>query len=290
VKIVSPAGDFSVPLSRFKQNADILLDKIKRNRSSQDFPEMEPFLSESKISKVKARSSKKGDITIKIHDSKTGLEPELEYSIKSYVGGKPTLLNASEQTAIHYALKPGLSKDRIEEINGIETPNKIIDRIAAIKDAGAYIEFCRFESAVFTRNLMMVDSLMPKLTADLFLESYRVKGKRISDVVASYVKRNPSADQGFIEYKVKNLLVSSALGMVPGAAWSGLDEANGGFIIVKEDGDIVCFQIYDRNNLKEYLYRHTKFDTPSSARTGLGEIYETDGNIGFKLTLHIRFI
>jgi hypothetical protein len=289
VKIISTANGFSVPLIQFKENADALLRKIKNNRGSQGFPEMEPFFSSIKISKVKARSSKKGDISIKIHDSKTGLEPEVEYSIKSYIGGKPTLLNASEQTAIHYTLS-GLSKNQIAAINGIQPGRKIIDRITAIKDAGARIEFHRFESAVFTRNLMMIDSLMPELLAYLFLESYYVKGKRLSDVVASYVEKNPEKDRDLIAYKIKNLLVNSALGMTPGTEWTGLDEANGGFITVKEDGEIVCFQIYDRNNLKEYLYRHTKFDTPSSARTGLGEIYDEDGKIGFKLTLHIRFI
>jgi hypothetical protein len=290
VKIISAAGDFSVPLIRFKENADALLSKIKTLRGSRDFPETEPFFSSIKISSVKERSSKKGDIAIRIHDSKTGLEPKVAYSIKSYIGEKPTLLNASEQTVIHYTLRPGLSKNQITAINGIRTKNKIIDRIAAIQEAGAHIEFCRFESAVFTRNLIMVDSLMPKLLAHLFLESYCVKGKRLPDVVASYVEKNPETDRDLVVYKIKNLLVSSALGMRPSEKWTGLDEANGGFITVKEDGEIVCFQIYDRNNLKEYLYRRTKFDTPSSARTGLGEIYEADGRIGFKLTLHIRFV
>jgi hypothetical protein len=184
---------------------------------------------------------------------------------------------------------PPLCRERIAKINDIKTSRKIIDRIAAIRAGGAKLEFLRLESDVFTRNLRMVDSAMPALLANLFLESYSVPGKKIPEVIDSYVNQNPEEDRGLIEYRIKNLLVSSALGMVPGTEWNGLDEASGGFIAVKEDGELVCFQIYDRNILKEYLYTHTKFDTPSSGRTGLGELSERDGSVGFKLTLQIRF-
>ena len=53
-----------------------------------------------------------------------------------------------------------------------------------------------------------------------------------------------------------------ALGMMPASQWKGKYEATGGYIIVKEDGDILCYHIYNRNEFREYLYNNTKFDTP----------------------------
>ncbi|GFH42901.1 hypothetical protein Hs30E_14520 [Lactococcus hodotermopsidis] len=131
---------------------------------------------------------------------------------------------------------------------------------------------------------------MPELLSLLFLCSYFVKGKKISDVVAYLCKHyDKYANQELVEYKVKDLLVAIALGMVPKTKWTGMDEANGGYVIVKKDGDIVCYHIYDRNRLKNYLYDNTKFDSPSSSRTGAGVIAVTGGRGVMKLTIQIRF-
>ena len=92
-----------------------------------------------------------------------------------------------------------------------------------------------------------------------------------------------------IKHKVKDLLVAIALGMVPKTKWNGIDEANGGYIIVKADGEIVCYHIYDRTRLRNYLYKNTKFDSPSSSRTGAGILYEEENQVMFKLTGQIRF-
>jgi type II restriction enzyme len=93
------------------------------------------------------------------------------------------------------------------------------------------------------------------------------------------------------EYKVKKLLEATALGMVPSKAWKGIEEANGGFIIVKPEGEIVTFLIYDRNIFLDYLFNSTIFETPSTHRNPCAKLYSTeDGGIAFKLPLQIRFI
>lgn len=91
------------------------------------------------------------------------------------------------------------------------------------------------------------------------------------------------------QHKVKDLLVAIALGMVPKTKWRGIDEANGGYVIVKPNGDIVCYHIYDRNRLRNYLYKNTKFDSPSSSRTGAGLLVKEEDGVKFRLTCQIRF-
>ena len=53
---------------------------------------------------IKTKSSVKSDIRIVIHDSRTGTNPELGFSIKSQLGKASTLLNASMTTNFIYRL------------------------------------------------------------------------------------------------------------------------------------------------------------------------------------------
>ena len=52
------------------------------------------------------------------------------------------------------------------------------------------------------------------------------------------------------EYKFKKFLCSCALGMKPAKAWDGVDETNGGYIIVNDDGEIWVYHIYNRNSFQ----------------------------------------
>ena len=60
------------------------------------------------------------------------------FSIKSDLGNPPTLLNAGKSTNFIYAVN-GLTKESAEKINGIDTRQKIIDRMNSICADGGYI-------------------------------------------------------------------------------------------------------------------------------------------------------
>jgi len=78
--------------------------------------------------------------------------------------------------------------------------------------------------------------------------------------------------------------------MKPSDVWNGYYDANGGYIIVREDGDIVCYHIYNKNEFEDYLLNNTKLDTPSSTRHRFGTLYkDTNNNLLIKLNLQIRF-
>lgn len=38
------------------------------------------------------------------------------------------------------------------------------------------------------------------------------------------------------------------LGMMPSKVWDGQMNATGGYQVVKEDGDMLCYPIYNRND------------------------------------------
>ncbi|WP_295514481.1 HpaII family restriction endonuclease [uncultured Streptococcus sp.] len=253
-----------IPYEEFEFFSQIVLESIKSGKGTFEIPEIEPFLQKIKITKIKASNDSKKDIIFKIHDDFTGAEPIIGFSIKSYIGNKPTLLNASGAIKVQYKLSRPLSTYEVEFLHNINTRTKIKDRVEYIKDKGVLLDFDSMINETFNRNLQMVDYRMPEILGNLFLESYFVEGKSISDVVDKYCDEF-SEDKEIIIHKVKDLLVAVALGMEPTTKWTGLEDANGGYIVVKDDGAVLCYHIYDRNKLRNYLFRNTKFDSPSSS-------------------------
>jgi len=116
-----------------------------------------------------------------------------------------------------------------------------------------------------------------------------------NDVVEVIAKENPFGFTGtdivtFYAHKIKVLLVDTALGMTPAKEWEGRYDANGGYLVVKSDGDIVCYHFYNKNDVEDYLYNNTRFDRASRGRYDFGKLYRSeDGNVYMKLNLQIRF-
>lgn len=245
-----------------------------------------------KCTQIKASSATKQDLIIKIHDPVTTIKPELGFSIKSMLGSPSTLLNSSGATNLRYKIN-GTNID-IQTINAIDSRSKILDRVNKIHEMGGEIEFENLESEIFRKNIRKIDSLFPEILAEILLAFFMGKGKKLSELV-EYLDESEILSKKFdfskedVEYKIKEFLVSIALGMTPAKEWDGYTKAHGGYIIVKEDGEIVCYHLYNRNEFQEYLYNSTRLDTPSTGRHGYGEIYEKEGNKYLNLNLQIRF-
>lgn len=92
------------------------------------------------------------------------------------------------------------------------------------------------------------------------------------------------------EYKVKKFLCACALGMKPAKAWDGVDEANGGYIVVKEDGEVLAYHIYNRNMFEGYLLNNTVLKRASTTKHNYMKLYEDNEETFIKLNLQVRFI
>jgi type II restriction enzyme len=78
--------------------------------------------------------------------------------------------------------------------------------------------------------------------------------------------------------------------MMPSKVWGGIYDATWGYLVVKENGEILCYHIYNLNQFEDYLFENTKLETASSTRHDFGILYEENGTINIKLNLQIRFI
>jgi len=296
VLIKNGKSTIKIPVAEFHKNASHLLKELKKKtQSSFSIPEIERFIYSFGSQSIKAKSTVKSDIRIVIHDPRTGTDPELGFSIKSQLGSPATLLNAGKTTNFIYELDKSITKAAIFEINSIDTNSKIKDRLKKINQFNVNLKYNSIESNIFANNLTLIDSALPKIISEILILFFTTNLSKVSDLIAEVSKKNPlkfnlTNKHPFYLYKLKRFLTDVALGMTPSKVWEGKVDATGGYLVVKNNGEILCYHIYNRNEFEEYLLRNTKLDTASSSRHNFGEIYEEGNKLYFKLNLQIRFI
>jgi len=284
-----------IPVKTFTEQASKLLTKIKGEKGTFGIPEVEAFMTSINCQTLKAKSTSKTDIRIVIHDQRINQTAELGFSIKSQVGNDSTILNAGKTTNfIYQILGFKLAPKEIKLINEIDTKSKIKDRIEAIKKQGGKFKFVTLENSIFKNNLVLIDSLLPNIIAEIIKTFFTTTLSSIKDLAESINQANPldydtQFAHTFYDYKIKRFLTDVALGMTPSKVWTGIYDATGGYLIVKENGDVLCYHIYNRNQFEDYLFANTKLETASSTRHEFGKIYEDNGQFYFKLNLQIRF-
>lgn len=289
--------EFKIPIRTFKEKSIYLLEYIK-NHSSSSFsvPIIENFINSFNCNSLKAKSSVKSDIKIIIHDQKTGQTPVLGFSIKSQLGSPSTLLNAGKTTNFIYEISnASLTENQIENVNNISTSSKIKDRIKQISLYNGRLNFLKTESAIFENNLTLIDSGLPIILSEMLKLFFSSEFSRIKELVEEISKLNPigfnqETNHPFYSYKIKRFLSDIALGMMPSVVWTGQLDTTGGYLVVKEDGEVLCYHIFNRNEFEDYLYNNTKFETASSTRHDFGRIFKYENRQCFKLNLQIRFL
>jgi hypothetical protein len=282
-----------LPAAAFNTEADSILRELLRHgagRGSFALEETEAFMRKIHINVLKARSTDKSDINVQLRDVNTGFEQIVGFSIKSELGSSPTLLNAGKTTNFIYRVDR-LPQDKIAEINAIDTDYKILDRIAAISTNGGKFLFVKTANETLANNLIMIDSQMAVIVAEMLVAYYAGTAKTCTELLKHVTTIDPlSRPDKFYEHKVKELLCAVALGMKPATPWDGSDEATGGYIVVKTDGEVLAYHIYNRDSFKGYLLNNTRFESGGTTRHDYAVLYEENGEVFIKLNLQIRFI
>lgn len=184
----------------------------------------------------------------------------------------------------------------MDNINSIDSKKgKIKAKIEELYNNGFSLEYEETEKDIFNNNLILIDSLLPNILSKIVELFYTSRYSRIVDIVKEIELKNPlnfdmKHNHKYYEYKIKKFLTEIAVGMMPGSVWQGVYDATGGYLIVKDNGDILAYHLYNRNEFEDYLFYNTKLDTASSSRHDFGKIYEKDGEYFFKLNLQIRFV
>lgn len=275
------------------KSAEFFLDAIVHGKGKGSFTidGAESVMKNLCCQEIKASSNEKADIAMELHDPFTNFNRICGFSIKSDLGSAPTLFNASQATNFKFEVF-GVSYEQMQEINSINTNHKVIDRMKRIPEI-KFIEIVnssRYKDT-FSKNLLFVDTQMSIILAEM-LKLFYVKN--ISDCALLAIELEEQdifgfAVENFYRHKIKKFLCAVALGFKPTDKWDGTDEANGGYIIVKESGSVTAYHLYNRNNFETYLLNNTKLETASTRRHKFGSIYVEDGRKFINLNLQVRF-
>ena len=245
----------------------------------------EKILATLALKKITA-STKKSDIELLIHDPFAGFDLIRRYSIKSYLGGKPTLFNASRATNFRFKVI-GADDSLMEKVNAINTKSKVQDRLAAIEQ----LEFDSVVNKTFSNNLSLIDTNMGKILGELVKIYYREKISDCAALTTVLEERDPLNlhVDNFYRHKIKKFLCAVALGLKPAEVWNGIDEASGGYLVIDKSGALTAYPLINRDDFETYLLNNTRLETPSTSRHNFATIHIGGGAKLIDLNLQIRF-
>ena len=283
----------TIPMTDFLNEATSLLSQLQTNKGrSFNILSTQAFMGSIGVSKIKAPSINKADIELVIHDPVTSMVNQLGFSIKSQLGSPSTLLNASGATNFVYRIDGNMNATKMNNINNIPDHK---NRIASIFSAGCSLTYDYLDNTQFLANLLFIASDLPKILSECLIEDSIATGGDLASITNKIASANPlgyptSNFMSIYENRMKQLLVAAALGMVPSKPWNGYYTAPGGYIVVKTNGDVICYHFYNRNLLEDYLYNNTKFERGGRHKHGFGEIFQKGNDFYIKLNLQIRFL
>lgn len=238
---------------------------------------------------------------------------EMSINMNSLIGQCHTLLNESTGTNFIYEVIPpeGVEID-VDKFNAVTYP--IRGRIAAriqslLHDYNCSIAFVKTQSNCLYQNLRTIDGDMPDLLSRLLIARFDQDIKSVQKVTQYITHLNPygfdiESHGEVYQYKVKRFLQDCAMGMTPETPWTGVYDATGGQIVVKEDGEVVCYHIYEINRFLEYLYKSTILEGASTGEDEnypghprssakkkyyYGWLYKENERYFIKLNLQVRF-
>lgn len=296
----------SIPDRDFLINANVLFDGIRRARGSSipapdslcEFAEI-IFVEKPKAPAVKALKKQfggKNDIFIEVRDGQTAIVSVMGFSIKSKFGQNPTLFNAGSSSQFLFRL----SECDDEKMNVFNTISDGEGRGWSrckqyLVDNNIQLEFTRTQNPIYHDNLFLVRESMDKLLAwcakDRLIDSF--ESYEVKETVERMIALNPlqvSSPAVYYEKAMKDFLMAGFTGMTAGIQWDGKEQVSGGYIVVMDDGDVICYHSNDRESFRDYLYRNTRFEYVSADKYSWSRIQKISGEYFLPLNMSIRFM
>jgi hypothetical protein len=234
-------------------------------------------------SKLSASATLAADLHLVLEDIETKIAtPKRSFSIKSEIGGAATVFNASGSTNLTYKVIGPRKAAPFEDISPVKS------NLKKFLADGFTLQLHSYDNPKLQKSLENIDSNLPQYLGELMLAYYFDKTKSIKRLCES-IWPSDQSDSDLKVSKIKKFLSAISMGLRANQVWSGYPQDFGGLLLVKENGDVLFYYLYNLQKFEEYLYSHLRFETPSATRHGFGQIYEVDGNQFMKLNLQIRF-
>lgn len=276
--------------SIFKEAACSLFERIQKQGPPASHHEQE-LLKRIGCESLKAGSNEKADLIAIVRDGFLASTVPRLYSIKTLIGSKPSLANASGHSYIDYELK---NFDRLNaedcEIIAESAKSKIVEKTQYI------LGVCNsptphIRSDIFKRNLLRCHWEAPEIIGMAFIYGQLNRGKYVIDSIADLVQRNPLAiEKDDYGDAIRQYLLGTVLKLTPGKPWRGPVQVDG-YLLATDDGEVLSYQVSQLREFADYLLLHASWDTPSTDRhSDTGAIVQReDGAWIYTLNCCVRY-
>ena len=248
------------------------------------------------------------DIVIETKD-RSGVNRILGFSCKSDLRSSSTLLNAShDNTNFVFEITGDMDDEKMKHFNSlfkeIKRKGKICldiatsERMRYLHSLNCDIQFIQTAKPTAKENLIKCGGIeMPTIVAGLLRKFYfeNLSGPTTINDCIEYLTENDVAGYGFddlketYQNKIANFLLCTFTGMRLGKKWNGRQEVNGGYIVVKNNGDVIAFHSTIADEFKDFLINKMIMESPPHGRHKDMCIYKENGHYYLKLGIQLRF-
>ena len=296
----------TISMQEFENHSKTLFDNLKNSKGNSipapasicDFAKI-IYVTKPKAPAVKALEKEfggKNDIIVKVRDSQTAIVSVMGFSIKSKFASNPTLFNASASSPFLYKVE-NCDDGKMKEFNNIfdENGHREWKRCKNyFKAQNMSLSYKQNRNSTFDNNLFLVGESMGKILAwcaedRLFFSESDFE---VKETVERMIAKNPLSIPNpkiYYEKVAKDLLIATFTGMTAAKEWDGREQVNGGYIVVMEDGDVLCYHSSDREAFRDYLYRNTHFEYVDSKKFKWSYIEKIGNEYFIPLNISIRF-
>lgn len=263
---------------------------------------LERFADEILITKPKSPALRsagsfggKVDIVIVLRDARNSLVGTSGFSIKSQFASAPTLFNAGATSQLLFRMD-GMTDNIAKEFNDAMTERGTRDWTRACRIvAHNNIEpvFVGTQYPTLSGNLMYIRETMEQLLAEIYKRGVLLDREHngVKEICESIAKDDPLGygNRELYEKVVKDFLFASFSGMTAGTKWDGTEQVNGGYIVVLDDGEVLCYHANDREEFRDYLFKQTFIEYVSCKKYAWGYVYKDGGDWMLPLNASVRF-
>ncbi|MCI8421900.1 MAG: HpaII family restriction endonuclease [Clostridia bacterium] len=295
----------AIPMREFIKQANDLFNGIKSAKGMSvpapnsvcEFAKV-IYVGKPKAPAVKALKKQfggKNDIFIEVRDGQTSIVSVMGFSIKSKFGQNPTLFNAGSSSQFLYKIS-SCDESIMQEFNAISDGDGRGWRLCKqyISEHNLMLSYCRTQNPTYDENLCLVRESMSKIMAwcvkDRLIDS--TEDNKVKETVERMIAANPlgvSNPAVYYEKAVKDFLMAGFTGMTAACKWDGREQVNGGYIVVMDDGDVICYHSNDRETFRDYLYRNTYFEYVSAEKYNWSRIIKINDEYYLPLNISVRF-
>lgn len=282
----------------FGDAAEVILDLLKNvpGEELEISEALEAFLDASNIYDLEARTEDRTDFLVAFWHSEaplTGFNVRCRLSSMNPLldGGRTANLKL-EQCGIKFAVPT------VNKVNALpESQSEVADRMMMIERLGGILKYSDVADRVFRCNLQMIDLHFPRMLAEMVRIMHLDGITRITELTERIKEMNPLKIKDelinkhhFYEFKMKQFLLTLALGMRPAKIYNGTDSAVEGMFLTNGNGEVLCYHKSERQIFADFLYQNTRFEKGPVEKDKYGFLERENGVYYFKLNVKIGLI